>query len=97
MIRIVFVLLALGLGTRGAAAMTYSTVPFGEGKIAIIAVGPIVAGDDLRLHRFAARLPAGVTIAALVLSSPGGLLSEAVDLSATVRNSRLATGVVAGQ
>ncbi len=60
------------------------------------ASGDITPGDDEKLHRFVASLPADTNLVGVALSSRGGNLLEGLRLATTVRNTRLSTGV-AGQ
>lgn len=88
--------LCMGLVTREAAAMTFEVAML-RGEPAILAKGPIVAGDAQRLKAVlttASRHSQGYH--ALVLESPGGSVTAALEMSAVIDRHPVNTYVAPG-
>lgn len=95
--RITAAALGLLLSLSAAQAMEFGvrSVHETDGGLETVlsATGPIEAGDDAKLHRVVAGLPARTVLRGIVLNSPGGLVDEGLALAATIYASHLDVGV----
>jgi hypothetical protein len=88
--------LAGPLAAAPAVAANLSTMDIGSpGTTTFLLSGPLVGGEQARLHAEVAKLPPARRVA-IVLDSPGGLLAEGLKLGRFFHNARIATFVFSG-
>src|SRR5262249_23497476 len=72
--------------TEPTGAMQFSRGEIGDGKVLILARGPIVRGDYDRLVQFVASMPQTDRVAAIAFNSPGGSVIEAEKIATLIHS-----------
>jgi hypothetical protein len=87
--------LCLLFAAAPARAMQFTQESVGSTEIFLVARGPIVKDDAVRLEKALSAVPPLTRILALALDSPGGLVSQGEQLSRIIRSKELTVVVAA--
>jgi hypothetical protein len=85
--------LLVGVAPAQAMEFTFGSPDGQPQQGTIVATGEIMPGDDEKLHKMVAALPAKTVLAGVALNSAGGNYLEGVRLAASIRNTGLDTVV----